>query len=108
LARGFFSSINETVSITGFGAFGASGAVGVGGGSFAVIFPNGLRVGADGIGGLGGAGADSFGLAGASTFALFVSLCFASGAGDSTAVLTVLRAVVVFRAEVLLVVFAGI
>src|SRR4051812_49600143 len=60
LALGFFSSINETVSMTGFGGFGASGAFG-GGGGWAVIFPNGFRVGADGGGGL----------AGASTLALF-------------------------------------
>src|SRR6059058_2616079 len=54
LALGFFSSINETVSMTGFGGFGASGAFG-GGGGWAVIFPNGFRVGADGGGGLAGA-----------------------------------------------------
>jgi hypothetical protein len=109
LGRGFFSSINETVSIAGLVALGSAG--------FAVsvsVFVSRLNATAacdfraasvcdfDLVG--AGTGA-LFGLAGASTLALLVALCFDSGAA---AALTGLRAVAVLRAAVLVVVLVGI
>src|ERR1043165_6969319 len=69
LGRGFFSSINDTVSMIFFRALGASGRAGSAG-VFAAT-AGGLRAGSEG---LAGAAVGAFALAGASTFVLFVSL----------------------------------
>ena len=97
--RGFFSSINDTVSMTGFGA-GFTVSTAFGGGSACA---RALGSGA------GATERDVF--AGLSTLALFVSLRFGSGAaltGAGAAALTGLRAVAGLRAAVLVVVFVGI
>jgi len=67
-----------------------------------------LRVGSEAGCALTGAAVETLALAGASTFVLFASFDFASGAGDETSALTGLRAVVVFRAAVLGVALVGI
>jgi hypothetical protein len=97
--------------------FGALGASGFAAGSVVAFAAGaaGLRAGSEG---LAGAGVGVFAFAGASTFALFVSLALGSGAGEETAALTGpprdgpaavgLRAVVVFRAAVLGVALLGI
>ena len=106
--RGFFSSINETVSIAGFAALGSAGFA-----ASAVVSRDRCATAACDFRAasvcdldLVGAGTGAlFGFAGASTLALLVALCFDSGA---TAALTGLRAVAVLRAAVLVVVLVGI
>ncbi len=95
-ARGFFSSISDTVSIGGFLGLGASAS---GTGSAGCVRA------------LMGFNAETWrgALAGVSTLALFVSLPFASGAAlTGASSLTGLRAVTGLRAAVLVVVFVGI
>ena len=99
--RGFFSSINDTVSMAGFFAgLGASSAFGRGA-------DGGRTLGSSAV----EAGRGAF--AGASTLALLASGRFGSGAAlagaaDLAAALTGLRAVAGLRAAVLVVVFVGI
>ena len=109
LGRGFFSSINETVSIAGLAAltgstgFAASASVSRDlNATAACDFRAASVCDFDLVG--AGTGA-LFGFAGASTLALLVVLCFDSGAA---AALTGLRAVAVLRAAVLVVVLVGI
>jgi hypothetical protein len=94
--RGFFSSINDTVSITGFGAgLGVSNAFG-GSSECARVLGAGVE-------------AERGAFAGASSLTLFASLRFGSGAAlTGAAALTGLRAVADLRAAVLIVVFVGI
>src|SRR5947207_7819148 len=95
--RGFFSSINDTVSITRFGA-------GLGVSTSFAGDSKWVRVL-----GAGGAGTARGPFAGVSTLALFTSLRFGSGAiFTGAAALTGLRAVAGLRATVLVVVFVGI
>jgi hypothetical protein len=108
--RGFFSSINDTVSIICFGDFGVSGGFGFAGDSAGVFAAgaDGFRTGSISGFGVGGAVVVAA-FAGASTFVLFASFRFGSAAGrDETAALTGLRAGAVLRAAVLVVVFVGI
>src|ERR1700686_2132262 len=110
LGRGFFSSINDTVSMTGFGALGVSAAVA---GDSACAFATAacdFRAASVCERGFVGAAAGAVVFAGevvfagASTLALFASLRFAS---TTTAALTGLRAVAGLRAAVLVVVLVG-
>src|SRR5438552_4149797 len=94
--RGFFSSINDTVSITRFGA-GLGVSTSFGGDS-----RSGRVVGA------GAAGTARGPFAGASTLTLLASLRFGSALLAGPAALTGLRAVAGLRAAVLVVVFVGI
>src|ERR1700704_3027476 len=93
LGRGFFSSINDTVSITGFLAGLGSSAPFGGGSECGRVFGAGAIA----------AGRDAF--AGISVLTLFVSLRFGSGAALTEAeALTGLRAVAGLRPAVLVVV----
>lgn len=106
LARGFFSSISETVSITGFG--GAGGAAGAGAGDFVAVvveWTRGLVVGAATAGVRACFTAAGSGLLWAVSFR-FGSTVF-SFALETTG-LSDLRAGVVLRAAVLVVVRVGI
>src|SRR5450755_1007550 len=97
--RGFFSSINDTVSITGFGAgLGVSTAFG-GGSECARVLCAGAVEGE----------AECGAFDGASTLTLFASWRFGSCAALTGAgALTGLRAIAVLRAAVLVVVFVDI
>jgi hypothetical protein len=110
LGRGFFSSINDTVSMGGFGGLGVSTAFGDSAGAF-VTGAGVFRAGSVCERGfVGGAAAGAVALARASTFVLLAaSLCFASGADrDEPAALAGLRAGAGLRAAVFVVVFVGI
>jgi hypothetical protein len=106
LGRGFFSSINDTVSIAGFGALTVSAGLGVSA-DLNVTAACDFRAASVCDFDLVGAGTGAlFAFAGASTFSVLVSLRFDSGAA---AALTGLRAGAVLRAAVLVVVvFVGI
>jgi hypothetical protein len=93
--RGFFSSINDRVSITRF-ATGLEGSTTFDGGS-----------GCARVFGAVAAGVDRVSFAGASTLTLFASLRLGSAVLLATVALTGLRAVAGLRAAVLVVVFVG-
>jgi hypothetical protein len=97
LGRGFFSSINETVSITGLAGFGASA-------DFAAGSAWARAVSATAV---AEARADFVGV---STLVFFTSLRFESDAAatGAAAALAGLRTVAGFRAAVFVVVFVGI
>jgi hypothetical protein len=106
--RGFFSSINDTVSMTGFGGFAPStGLAGASACAFATaacdfraasVWERDFDAGAAGTGAF----------AWTSSLAVLASLSFGSEAErDEPAALTGLRTVVVLRAAVLLVVFVA-
>ena len=109
--RGFFSSINDTVSMTGLGLAVSAGltlSAGFGAGSSRALLATAAcdfrAASVSDLGLVGGWAALVFAFAGASALTLFVSLRFDSAA----AALTGLRAGAVLRAAVLVVVFVGI